>query len=351
MDDSFQPYSRVLQQYLRHGQREVLTPRLPPGLERSLGSDGFGSPRASTAVDRNRMTTPRSPKPIGGFQLGESRPRLDAEALMARAAIRKATRALEEQIEDEYREALRAQERKELTQNRQVALSFVSSMLPPSYRLKNHFVLRRYNDSAHLNNNDLDWLTLWRRSGLVEKVEQLGAPDEAGRLSILQVHAAKAMVDQPELVLPYVAARTEGFSAAELVNIIDEAVIAAAKAKTTTATSTHFEEATNAAIAARTALAQASTGDSVPASTRTGRTTVLAQKLMDDSSLTTGEQKELRVTLASLVGARRLASPRSPPRSPSSPPRSPRRASFGVLDMGAQLGQHEEGTCATDDAA
>lgn len=68
------------------------------------------------------------------------------------------------------------------------------------------------------------------RPGRFDRVLQLRLPDEAGRLHILKVHAARTATVAASTLLPRMAAVTPGFSGAELANLVNEASIVAVRA-------------------------------------------------------------------------------------------------------------------------
>ncbi|KAL1524370.1 hypothetical protein AB1Y20_019267 [Prymnesium parvum] len=68
------------------------------------------------------------------------------------------------------------------------------------------------------------------RPGRFDRVLQLRLPDEAGRLHILKVHAARTATVGASTLLPRMAAVTPGFSGAELANLVNEASIVAVRA-------------------------------------------------------------------------------------------------------------------------
>ena len=81
------------------------------------------------------------------------------------------------------------------------------------------------------------------RPGRFDRVLQLKLPNEAGRLAILQVHAARTPCEASRVVLPRVAAATEGFSGAELANLVNEAAIGAARVGDSHIRASHFDAA------------------------------------------------------------------------------------------------------------
>ena len=85
------------------------------------------------------------------------------------------------------------------------------------------------------------------RPGRFDRVLQLALPDEAARLAILKVHAARTALEgerpEHERVLKKVAKQTVGFSGAELANIINEAAISAVREGDALVRSRHLEQA------------------------------------------------------------------------------------------------------------
>lgn len=81
------------------------------------------------------------------------------------------------------------------------------------------------------------------RPGRFDRVLQLPLPDEAGRLQILQVHAAKTATVHAQTVLPIMAQATGGFSGAELANLVNEAAIRAVREGKSTVDSDCFHAA------------------------------------------------------------------------------------------------------------
>ena len=139
------------------------------------------------------------------------------------------------------------------------------------------------------------------RPGRFDRVLQLELPDEAGRLAILQVHAAKAPVDQPQIVLPYVAASTPGFSGAELANLVNEAAIGAVRANESCVRGVHFEAALQTFVSSRA---------DKPARAHTpsdghggGGGASPLDNLLGSSGLSPAQQHHLRTMAALLSGA------------------------------------------------
>ena len=67
------------------------------------------------------------------------------------------------------------------------------------------------------------------RPGRFDRILTLSLPDEAARLAILRVHAAKTPLEAAERVLPRVARATAGLSGAELAHLVNEAAIGAVR--------------------------------------------------------------------------------------------------------------------------
>jgi ATP-dependent Zn protease len=89
------------------------------------------------------------------------------------------------------------------------------------------------------------------RPGRFDRVLELSLPDEAGRLSILRVHAARTALSEPDEVLPRVAALTGGFCGAELAALVNEASIRAVRTRDSAIRATHYEAALADMAAAR----------------------------------------------------------------------------------------------------
>ena len=68
------------------------------------------------------------------------------------------------------------------------------------------------------------------RPGRFDRVLQLQLPDAEARLAILQVHARRTAIADAARVLPAMAAASDGFSGAELANLVNEAAISAVRA-------------------------------------------------------------------------------------------------------------------------
>ena len=98
------------------------------------------------------------------------------------------------------------------------------------------------------------------RPGRFDRVLQLKLPNEAERLSILQVHAGKTALEDAERVLPGIARRTEGFSGADLSHVVNEAAILAVRAKEDCVKGSHLELAVIEFRASRDTSSGASAG-------------------------------------------------------------------------------------------
>jgi len=86
------------------------------------------------------------------------------------------------------------------------------------------------------------------RAGRFDRRVTIGAPDRAGRVAILKVHARNILLD-PELSLDDVAALTPGFSGADLANLVNEAAIFATRRAAKAVTLGDFDVATERQVA------------------------------------------------------------------------------------------------------
>ena len=93
------------------------------------------------------------------------------------------------------------------------------------------------------------------RPGRFDRVLTLQLPDEAGRRDVLAVHARRAPLEEREPTLRAVAARTAGWSGAELANLANEAAIGAARAGRDAVTRGDFDDALAEYARARAARA------------------------------------------------------------------------------------------------
>jgi cell division protease FtsH len=80
------------------------------------------------------------------------------------------------------------------------------------------------------------------RPGRFDRQVVVDRPDLRGREAILQVHARGVAMD-PAVVLRVLAARTPGFTGADLANIVNEAALLAARAEKNSVTMNELEEA------------------------------------------------------------------------------------------------------------
>ena len=93
------------------------------------------------------------------------------------------------------------------------------------------------------------------RPGRFDRVLTLQLPDETGRRDVLAVHARRAPLEEREGTLRAVAARTAGWSGAELANLANEAAIGAARAGRDAVTRGDFDDALAEYARARAARA------------------------------------------------------------------------------------------------
>lgn len=250
----FRPYSRVLRKYLRRNNEDD-EKRLQLGLagERKISRD-------------------------------------DGDTVTARAALRQATRTLEETRAEEIAKKLRDGNRKTMKANREHAITFMGDLVPRS-AIRNKHVWTRYDEGqGRLTDEDLDWLGTWRQSNLAGHVTNLNLPDFHGRLEILQGIAGQATVDDAALVLPYVAACTDGYSGARLATLVNEAVVESMRDGDSAVRSAHFETAMN-----RSSVE----GESKSQAVARGAAGIAQQLLSGEHS--DAELAELRAMLVALV--------------------------------------------------
>jgi cell division protease FtsH len=86
------------------------------------------------------------------------------------------------------------------------------------------------------------------RPGRFDRQVVIDAPDNKGRLAILQVHARGKPID-PAMDLTLIAGATPGFTGADLANVLNEAALLAARKALTQITKTEIDEAVERAIA------------------------------------------------------------------------------------------------------
>ena len=80
------------------------------------------------------------------------------------------------------------------------------------------------------------------RPGRLDRCVVVPLPDEAGRREILKVHAARVRL-APGVSLDRVAARAEGFSGADLANVVNEGALLAVRGSADAVTTEHLLDA------------------------------------------------------------------------------------------------------------
>ena len=80
------------------------------------------------------------------------------------------------------------------------------------------------------------------RPGRLDRCVVVPLPDEAGRREILKVHAARVRL-APGVSLERVAARAEGFSGADLANVVNEGALLAVRGSADAVTTGHLLDA------------------------------------------------------------------------------------------------------------
>ena len=93
------------------------------------------------------------------------------------------------------------------------------------------------------------------RPGRLDRCVVVPLPDEAGRREILKVHAARVRL-APGVSLERVAARADGFSGADLANVVNEGALLAVRGSADAVTTEHLLDAVAKAQEAKRATSR-----------------------------------------------------------------------------------------------